>query len=300
MLLPIALGFVVLGVALGYWVIVITEGAYFGRRLVAYLYDRGAETYDDVKEFEPVEDAWFLGIPMARNLEGVQHPLVLDVATGTGRMALSLLRQLTFDGYVVGLDVSREMLEVARRKTRRYTGRMTLVWQDATHLPFADQSFDAVACVEALELLPDLRATLAEMVRVLRPGGSFLVTNRIGWEHYLMPGRALEPEKLESMLIDLGLSRVWTKPWQTYYDLIWARKPGTLTDRGRPPALIQILQCPFCGNQSLKDGGNVLTCPACDRHYEWNQDILGFEFRSRSGSWPVRWRKHHDNTNRRD
>ena len=111
--LPVAfaLGMVALVAAMTYWTIVISEGAYFGRRLVSYLYDRGAETYDDVKEFDATEDAWFLGIPMARNLERVQHPFVLDLATGTGRMALSLLRQLTFDGRVVGLDLLRIKLK---------------------------------------------------------------------------------------------------------------------------------------------------------------------------------------------
>lgn len=286
----IALGFMAVAAALGYWTIVITEGAYFGRRLVSYLYDRGADAYDDVKEFDPVEDAWFLGIPMARNLEEVRQPLVLDVATGTGRMGLSLLRQLTFDGHVVGLDVSREMLEIARRKMQRYTGRVTLVWKDATALPFADDSFDAVACIEALEFLPAPRAALAEMVRVVRPGGNFLVTNRIGWERYLMPGRAFKPDKLESMLVALGLTDVRTKPWQTYYDLVWARKPGTPTDRGALPELIEILRCPICNHWPLDDGKSALACSSCGGQFQWRQGILELE------SSYVRWPRvpHHE------
>ncbi|MFQ5854635.1 MAG: methyltransferase domain-containing protein [Anaerolineae bacterium] len=270
----IVLGLVALAATFGYWTIVITEGAYFGRRLVSYLYDRGAETYDDVKELDPAEDGWFLGVPMARNLEEIRQPLVLDVATGTGRMGLGLLRQLTFDGQVVGLDVSREMLEIARQKAQRYTGRVTLIWKDATELPFASESFDAVACVEALEFLPDPTTTLTEMVRVLRPGGPFLVTNRIGWERFLMPGRAFTPRKLESMLADLGLTEVWTKPWQTYYDLIWARRPGTLANRGTPPALIEILRCPHCDHLPLDDSDRALMCPACGCRFQWNQGIL--------------------------
>ncbi|MFQ5343343.1 MAG: methyltransferase domain-containing protein [Anaerolineae bacterium] len=278
--LVLALSIVAPTLAFVYWALVITEGAYFGRRLVTRLYDRGAGSYDGIKAFDVTEDAWFLGIPMTRNLAGVQHPLALDVATGTGRMALSLLRQLTFDGHVVGLDVSQEMLKIARRKTQRYTGRVTLVWKDATRLPFGDECFDAVSCVEALEFLPQPRATLAEMERVLRPGGSFLVTNRIGWERYVMPGRAFMPARLEAMLVDLGLERVWTKPWQTYYDLIWARKPGTLTDRGTLPALTEILRCPFCGNDRLDDGNSILMCQACDRRYVWRQGVLDFETNS--------------------
>lgn len=273
----IVLGCVAFVAAFAYWTIVITEGAYFGRWLVSFLYNRGADTYDDVKEFDPIEDAWFLGIPMARELEDVQHPLVLDVATGTGRMALSLLRQLTFDGRVIGLDVSEEMLKTAQRKTQRYTERVTLIRKDATQLPFTGESFDAVACVEALEFLPDPTTTLAEMVRVLRPGGSFLVTNRIGWERHFMPGRAFDPEKFESMLAELGLTNIWAKPWQTYYDLIWARKPGTLTDREKMAVPTDILQCPVCHHRSLNDGKNALMCPTCDRSFQKNLDIVDFE-----------------------
>lgn len=275
--LPLAIFGVATAVAgFGYWAIVITEGAYFGRRLVAFLYRRGADTYDDLKDFDPVEDAWFLGVPMARDLEGIRHPFVLDVATGTGRMALSLLRQSTFDGHVVGVDVSREMLEIAQHKTQRYTGRVTLIRKDATQLPFVGESFDAVACVEALEFLPDPRTALVEMVRVLRPGGSFLVTNRVGWERYFMPGRAFAPEEFESMLVDLGLTRVWTKPWQTYYDLIWARKPGVLTDRKTTPALAGILRCPLCAHPSLDVDKSAITCPACGQVFQSDRGIIDF------------------------
>lgn len=274
------LGGVAVVAGLAYWTVVISEGAYFGPWLVAFLYDRGADTYDDIKEFDAVEDGWFLGIPMMRNLEAVRHPLVLDVATGTGRMTLSLLRQLAFDGHVIGLDLSREMLDIARGKTQRYAGRATLIRQDATSLPFADESFEAVACVEALEFLTDPTATLAEMVRVLRPGGSFLVTNRISWERFLLPGRAFAPGAFESMLIELGLEQVWTKPWQTYYDLIWAQKPGALKDRGAAPALDEVLRCPICdqhGQQPLNVRESVVTCPACGHAFARNHDIIEFE-----------------------
>lgn len=276
--LLIALGGLAVVALFIYWTVVITEGAYIGRRFVSFLYDRGAATYDEVKEFDAVEDGWFLGLPMARRLESVPAPYVLDVATGTGRMALSLLRQLTFDGRVVGLDASPAMLEIARDKVRRYSGRVELIRQDATRLPFASESFDAVASVEALEFVPQPKQTLAEMVRVLRPGGAFLVTNRVGWERFFLPGRALHPDQFERLLRDLGLVEVWTKPWQTYYDLIWAQKPGELRGDGRPPSLGEVLICPQCGRQAMQAcGTDGVTCAACGCNYRRPGGIIDFE-----------------------
>lgn len=276
-MLLIALGGAVVVGLLVYWTVVISEGAYFGRRFVSFLYDRGAATYDEVKEFNAVEDGWFLGIPMARRLESVSSPHVLDVATGTGRMALSLLRQLTFNGRIVGLDASPAMLAIARDKVRRYTGRVQLIRQDATRLPFTSESFDAVACVEALEFMPEPKQTLAEMVRVLRPGGVFLVTNRVGWERFFLPGRALNPDQLELFLCDLGLAEIRTRPWQTYYDLIWARKLGELKGDGEPPSLDEVLTCPRCAHRPLQVGADWVTCRACGCNYGRPGGIIDFE-----------------------
>lgn len=260
--------------AIAYWLLVITEGAYLGRRLVVWLYDRGAANYDAVKEYDSVEEAWSLGIPMARELEDVAHPLVLDVATGTGRVALALMHQLTFDGHVVGLDASREMLRIAAARTRPYAHRVTLVWKNAASLPFDDASFDAVTCTEALEFLPHPKKALQEMVRVLRPGGTFVVTNRIGWETYLMPGRAFRPKRFEALLADLGLVEIVTRPWQELYDLVWARKaaeagssesasvglPGGSNRRLR-------IRCIRCGTGHLQAKDASLVCAACDAEY---------------------------------
>jgi ubiquinone/menaquinone biosynthesis C-methylase UbiE len=274
--------------AFAYWLFVITEGAYLGRRLVIWLYDRGAKSYDAVKEYDSVEEAWFLGIPMARELEGIAHPLVLDVATGTGRMALALIHQLTFDGHVVGLDASREMLRIAAQRTRPYAQRVTLVWKNATCLPFDDNSFDAVACIEALEFLPQPKQTLREMVRVLRPGGAFVVTNRIGWETYLMPGRAFRRQQFEALLADLGLVEIVTKPWQELYDLVWARKrpadrAAELRDRGASETVARYvrIRCCRCDGGYLEAKGERFVCTTCDAEYQVVEGIIELEGRKR-------------------
>ncbi len=274
--------------AFAYWLIVITEGAYLGRRLVIWLYDRGAKSYDAVKEYDDVAEAWFLGIPMARDLEGVPHPLVLDVATGTGRMALTLLHQLTFDGHVVGLDASREMLRIAAQRTRPYAQRVTLVWKNATRLPFDDNSFDAVACIEALEFMPQPKRTLQEMVRVLRPGGVFVVTNRIGWETYLMPGRAFRPQQLEALLADLGLVEIVTRPWQELYDLVWARKRpenrATKSRHQKSPETVERdvrIRCCRCNGGYLAAKGEGFICTTCGAEYQVVDGVIELEGRKR-------------------
>lgn len=268
------LGFLLLlAAAFVYWVAVTTEGAYFGPRVVTWLYDRGARTYDAVKQFDPADEAWFLGEPLVRALKAVPHPFVLDVATGTARLPLALLGQLSFDGQIVALDRSLGMLRQARRKTVRYGERVRLVQHDATRLPFDDQTFDAVTCLESLEFLPDLRATLAEMVRVLRPGGVMLVTNRVGLEARFMPGRAPRPVKFEALLRRLGLTGVRTQPWQECYDLVWARKPGEFSTGG-PRAFVDLLRCLFCGCRALRESTDHVVCPGCGAWWLLEDGIL--------------------------
>lgn len=207
-----------------YWLLVVTEGAYLGPRVVAWLYDLSASRYDAVKQFDLNDENYFLALPLLRALNGVRAPLVLDVATGTGRLPLALLRQSGFQGRVIGLDLSRQMLRLAQRKARHHGPRLRLIQQDAASLPFADGSFDAVTCVEALEFLLNPSAALHEMTRVLRPGGVLLVTNRVNWEARLMPGKAFSNSTMRDMLASAGLTQIEIRHWQECYDLVWAQK----------------------------------------------------------------------------
>ena len=91
---------------------------------------------------------------------------VLDVATGTGLVAERLLA----GGHrVTGLDQSPDMLAVARS---RFGDRVDLVEASATEIPFADASFDHLTFTYLLRYVDDPAATLAELARVVRPGGT--------------------------------------------------------------------------------------------------------------------------------
>lgn len=99
----------------------------------------------------------------------------LDIATGTGDLAVLIARrQPTVT--VVGLDLSAEMLAVAHQKiaAQGLSDRVTVVEGNALALPFADASFDVITVGFGLRNFPDLPQALAEMHRVLRPGGRAL------------------------------------------------------------------------------------------------------------------------------
>jgi demethylmenaquinone methyltransferase/2-methoxy-6-polyprenyl-1,4-benzoquinol methylase len=117
---------------------------------------------------------------------------VLDVATGTAAVALELVRRHGCS--VVGIDQSADMLAEARR---RVPERVSLVQGDAEQLPFLDASFDGLTVTYLLRYVDDPAATLRELARVVRPGGTiasleFAIPHdppaRAAWELYVRVG----------------------------------------------------------------------------------------------------------------
>ena len=129
---------------------------------------------------------------------------VLDVATGTGLVAQALLDR----GFrVTGLDQSPEMLARARA---RFGGRVALVEASAESLPFPDAAFDHLTFTYLLRYVDDPGATLAELARVVRPGGTVAMLEfgvprgvwRPPWDLWVgvglpLAGRLLSPGWLE-------------------------------------------------------------------------------------------------------
>ena len=107
----------------------------------------------------------------ARETIPVPEGPILDLATGTGDLALELC-EVHPHREVVGADFSLGMLRVAAEKLHHGTPRhLRLIAADALALPFEDRSFAGVTSAFLLRNLADLRAGLAEMKRVTRPGG---------------------------------------------------------------------------------------------------------------------------------
>lgn len=234
---------------LAFWLLIIAEGTYLGPKFVAWTYDLIARRYDEIKRFVFREESWFVAGPLLDALDGVEQPLLLDVATGTGRVPITLLR-LAFDGHIVGLDLSKGMLHRARAKLEPYADQVSLVWQDASRLPFASDSCDAVTCLESLEFMPRPQGVLAEMVRVLAPGGALMLTNRVGWEARLLPGRTLSRPSFEQALELLPLDGVDVRRWQVQYDLVIARKEGEPRSLALRPGVV-MGEPRSCGQSSV-------------------------------------------------
>ena len=102
---------------------------------------------------------------------GPEPNQVLDVATGTAGVALSLTERT--GAHVVGIDLTEEMLRQgqARVAARDRDGRISLVAGRAEQLPFEDATFDALTFTYLLRYVADPAATIAELARVVRPGG---------------------------------------------------------------------------------------------------------------------------------
>ena len=188
---------------------------------------------------------------------------VLDVATGTGGVALMLSKRT--HASIVGVDITKQMLGRGQERIARSSeyDRIRLVLARAEELPFADEAFDALTFTYLFRYVADPAATLRELVRVVRPGGCvahlefavplnplshtawFAYTRAVlpaaglltgGWEWYKV-GRFLGPSistfyrryplpDLQQMWRDAGLTDVTTRTMSFGGGLVmWGRKP---------------------------------------------------------------------------
>jgi SAM-dependent methyltransferase len=124
-------------------------------------YERIAATFTPVHE------------QVVRELGVGREDRVLDLACGTGGVALVAARA---GAEVVGLDISADQLEKARRDAEQAGLEIRFDEGDCQEMPYADGSFDAVASVFGFIFAPDNRRAASELVRVVRPGGRMAFT----------------------------------------------------------------------------------------------------------------------------
>lgn len=253
--------------ALLWWLFNATEGVYLGRSMVIKLYDRFADRYDKVKGAHPLHESANLSLPLLVELPDASPPLVLDVATGTGRLPAALFAETEFQGTIVGIDLSRKMLAVAAHKLQEYveTERLYLLHAPAEKLPFPDDTFDVVTCLEALEFMMSPMTALEEIVRVARPGALLRFSNRQGLQARLMPGKTMSNLRFLDMLeYDLEVENIRIDDsWMSNYALIHATKPGNSPIVGARP-LTEFWQCPTCEQTQWALDKNRWRCTNCN------------------------------------
>lgn len=113
---------------------------------------------------------------VVKMVHATQPQSILDIATGTGDLAINLAKE-THAPKIVGLDISAGMLEVGKQKVadKNLTDRIELVLGDSEQLPFDDNSFDAITVAFGVRNFEDLEKGLAEIYRVLKKDGTFVV-----------------------------------------------------------------------------------------------------------------------------
>lgn len=120
------------------------------------------------------------------HLSGVQNgTTVLDVCTGTGKLAFLFSRQVGTQGAVIGADFCEDMLRVAAGKNNPRAANVSFIISDARHLSIPDNSFDMVTTAFGMRNIHDTLCALSEVQRVLKPGGRFfcleLTTPSMKW-----------------------------------------------------------------------------------------------------------------------
>lgn len=103
---------------------------------------------------------------------------VLDVCCGTGASAIPAAEKVGTTGSVLGVDLAEGLLELGRKKAQQKgLGNIEFQCGDFNQLAFPDDSFDTIVCVFGIFFLPDMEASIAELWRMLRPGGQLAITS---------------------------------------------------------------------------------------------------------------------------
>ncbi|PIP54631.1 MAG: bifunctional demethylmenaquinone methyltransferase/2-methoxy-6-polyprenyl-1,4-benzoquinol methylase UbiE [Bacteroidetes bacterium CG23_combo_of_CG06-09_8_20_14_all_32_9] len=142
---------------------------------VAIMFNDIATTYDFLNHFLSGNTDKLWRKKAVKMLSACSPKTILDVATGTGDLAIAMLK--LHPEKIVGIDIAGEMLDIARKKIARL-GKQQIVklkQADAENIPFPDASFNAVTVAFGIRNFEHLNKGIAEIYRVLSPKGMFLI-----------------------------------------------------------------------------------------------------------------------------
>jgi ubiquinone/menaquinone biosynthesis C-methylase UbiE len=143
------------------------------QRRAAFTYDAAADSYDR----SPLSFWNYFGGQTVERLSLQPGSSVLDVCCGAGASALPAAKRVGPRGKVTGVDLAKELLELARAKAaRQHFGNIQFELGDMLSLRFPSESFDAVVCVFGIFFVPDMAKAVRELWRLVRPGGQLAVT----------------------------------------------------------------------------------------------------------------------------
>jgi ubiquinone/menaquinone biosynthesis C-methylase UbiE len=183
------------------------------------IFNSAADYFDD-----PVMSFWNrFGQRTIEHLQLQPGDKVLDVCCGSGASAIPAAIQVGATGSVFGADLAESLLALARNKSQQQ-GLANIEFRagDFTKLGLPNESFDAIVCVFGIFFVPDMEAAVAELLRMLRPGGKLAITS---WGK-----RVFEPAN------------------QAFWDLIKAKRPDLYKEYtpwyriGEPEALQTLLE----------------------------------------------------------
>jgi len=157
-------------------VIPYTEEQGTKKEQVADMFNNISKTYDFLNHFMSLGIDIIWRKKAINELKKDQPKLILDVATGTGDFAFEALKILKPEK-IVGVDISRGMLDVAEEKIakRNLSSQFEVKLGDSEKLPFSDSGFDAVTVAYGVRNFENLEKGLADILRVLKPGGKAVV-----------------------------------------------------------------------------------------------------------------------------
>lgn len=112
---------------------------------------------------------------VVREVVTPEQRMILDLACGTGDLALEIRKSAHPDCYIAGADFTRGMLRIARKKTPANTSRLSWLEADGLQLPFQDNQFDLITIAFGIRNMESLESALKEILRVLKPGGKLAI-----------------------------------------------------------------------------------------------------------------------------
>ena len=143
---------------------------------VQRMFDRIARRYDLLNRLISFRlDTWWR-LQAIRAVVSANHPLILDLGTGTGDLTFAAARAAQGNGSFIGIDFSAPMLRLAQEKklSARYGDTTHFVLGSALVAPFQDAVFDGVMTAFVLRNVSDLALFFSNAFRILKPGGKFV------------------------------------------------------------------------------------------------------------------------------